>query len=301
MSKRVTIGLCVRNAEATIKDTVRSIIDQHFPHELMELIVVDDGSRDQTLSIISDYVSQTKIKMKVYHNYGKGLGIARQTVLDNASGEYIIWIDGDMTISRNHVQKQVEFMEKNPKTGKARGHWENYKGKKWVAFLESLQKMDHGNKSVNTEVSKLTGIGASIFRVKTLKHVGGFDKNITGAGEDIDIAARIRAAGWLLSTSDTSFYHKFRETWKELWDQYFWYGYGGHYVLHKNPSAFPLWHRIPSIAFMIGLWRSIRSYKTVRQKLLFLMPFECFYKNVAWCLGFYKGHINGYGPSKERR
>jgi len=48
MKPIATIGVCVRNCEATIKEVINSIINQDFPHELMEVIIVDDGSEDRT-------------------------------------------------------------------------------------------------------------------------------------------------------------------------------------------------------------------------------------------------------------
>jgi glycosyltransferase involved in cell wall biosynthesis len=57
----VTIGVCVRNADETIKEAIDSVIRQDFPHEHMEIIVVDGNSHDKTLSIIEDCLSKTAI------------------------------------------------------------------------------------------------------------------------------------------------------------------------------------------------------------------------------------------------
>ena len=47
----VTIGICVKNTEKTILDAINSILEQDYPTDLMEIIFVDDGSEDRTLSI----------------------------------------------------------------------------------------------------------------------------------------------------------------------------------------------------------------------------------------------------------
>jgi cellulose synthase/poly-beta-1,6-N-acetylglucosamine synthase-like glycosyltransferase len=52
---KVTIGVCVRNGEDNIRDAVESVISQDFPHEFMEVIFVDDGSTDKTLSTIENH------------------------------------------------------------------------------------------------------------------------------------------------------------------------------------------------------------------------------------------------------
>ena len=51
MKPKVTVGMCVKNCAATIKEAIESVLNQDFPHELMELIIVDGNSEDETLSI----------------------------------------------------------------------------------------------------------------------------------------------------------------------------------------------------------------------------------------------------------
>jgi len=54
METKVTVGLCVKNSEKTVKDTVDSIIKQKYLPNLMEIIVVDGDSKDRTLSIVTE-------------------------------------------------------------------------------------------------------------------------------------------------------------------------------------------------------------------------------------------------------
>ena len=52
MKPKVTLGICARNAEKSIALALKSVIRQDFPHELMEIVFVDDGSEDNTLKIV---------------------------------------------------------------------------------------------------------------------------------------------------------------------------------------------------------------------------------------------------------
>lgn len=273
------------------------ILKQDFPFDQMEVIVVDDGSNDKTIPIVVKSLSNIKERFRIFSVEGKGLGTARQTVLENARGKYIVWVDGDIMLPKDHVRKQVEFMEKNPKVGKARAKWGLLDERNFVANLENLRTLEKNifDPQQKALTSMFVGIGGSICRVKALKEAGGFDEHIKGAGEDIDIAVRLKKAGWLLSVSDTKFYHRFRKTWKGLWDQYFWYGYGMHYVNHKHRGLFPFWTEIPHIAFLDGVFRSFIAYRSTRRKSSFLLPFLYIFKQTAWCLGAIQSHTDGYG------
>lgn len=293
LTSMITIGLCVKNAEKTIRESIRSIASQDYSNEFIRLVLVDDGCSDKTVQLAEKELAKSNIKVTVLRISGKGLGAARQAVVDNAEGKYIIWIDGDITIPRDHVRKQVEYMEANPKLGKVRAKWQEYKGEKLVAQLENFQVLDYGG-----GYSTFRGIGGSIFRTEAISQAGGFDEKIKGAGEDIDLDARLKLAGWQFALGDTTFHHAFRESWGDLWSQYYWYGQGGHYVIHKNPRAFQTWHRIPLIAFFIGIFYSIKAYKATLKKVAFLLPLQFFFKNFAWSLGYINAHLRGYQGQK---
>ena len=83
----------------------------------MEVLFVDDGSEDATLSEISRIAPQMGISYKVFHHKWKGLGYSRSVALDNASGDYLIWVDDGTIIPINYVRKHVEFMESNHNVG----------------------------------------------------------------------------------------------------------------------------------------------------------------------------------------
>ena len=113
MNPRITIGVCVRNCEKTIKDTIESIVVQSYPQKYMELIIVDDGSTDDTLNIVNDNINRKNIDDKIFCNRWKGIGEYRNIVVNNAGGKYIVWVDGDMILLHNYIKKLVNFMEIN--------------------------------------------------------------------------------------------------------------------------------------------------------------------------------------------
>lgn len=290
----MTLGICVKNSEVTIKKAMDSIINQDFLHELIELIVVDGYSKDKTLSIIKETLSKENIKTKVFYE-NKGLGAARQIVVDNAEGDYILWVDSDLILPRDYVRKQVEFMDHNPAIGIAGGTYGMLRGANLVATLENILYTVNISKHIGKTNTKIPGTAGSIFRVKAIRQVGGFDESIIGAGEDIDAGYRVMSAGWLTFITENVFYTRCRETWKSHWNQYFWWGYGAHYVRHKKSGLFPLWQIIPLANSLTAFLRSSLAYKLTHRKAVIVWPIQCFFKMTAYCLGFVRGHLDGYG------
>ena len=293
MKPKVTVGVCVRNCEDFIKEAVDSIIDQDFPHELMEIIFLDDGSKDNTLSIIQNYASRINIKTKVFYGMWKGLGEARNSVVNNAEGDYIIWVDGDMVLSRDFVRKQVEFMEYNPSVGIAKGRYGLNSGPNIVSTLEIYSRGADKMIDFNKDKSRSLGTGACIYRLEAIRQAGGFDKNIKGYGEDWDAECRVRAAGWKLQTSEAQWrdYERLGLSYGELWRRYVRRGNDLYYFSRKNKGLLKLHRMLPPAGLLSGLRYSLILYKTIHKKLVFLLPFHHMFKTTAWCWGFTKAKL----------
>jgi glycosyltransferase involved in cell wall biosynthesis len=293
----VTIGVCVRNGEDTIKEAIESIIEQDFPHKLVELLVVDGYSEDKTLFIIKKSLESSVIKSKIFGE-NKGLGYARQIVVDNAEGEYIVWVDGDMIISRDYVRKLSDFMKRHPEVGIAKGKQALEPGANLLATLEAFSRaagkmVDYQSKRA---YSKALGTSGSIYRTRAVRQVGGFDKDLKGYGEDWDVEIRVREAGWSLLTIDAKYldYERRGLTWKTLWSRYWRRGYDMHYFLHKNRGLIKHYRMFPPAAFLSGLLHAYKLFKITQRKTVFLLPFQYAFKVTAWYVGFIKSHLNSH-------
>ena len=296
----VTIGVCVRNGEDTIKDAIESIMSLDFPHELMEVFFVDDGSTDDTLSIIKNNISNLGIYARVFHTSWKGLGHARNVVVDNAKGEYILWVDGDMILSKDFVRKLVDHMEEHHEIGIAKGKQSLESGGNLLGTLESYSRaagrmVDYGSERA---CSKALGTGGSLYRVDAIKQAGKFDENLRGYGEDFDMEIRVRAKGWSLDTVNADFldYERLGLVWKDLWSRYWHRGYHTHYFLHKNRRLLKHYRMLPPIAFLAGFLHASTLFKLTSKKKVFLLPFQYAFKMSAWYSGFIRGHLNSYEP-----
>jgi len=284
----------VRNCQDTLGKVIESIMAQDYHHELMEVIFVDDGSEDGTLSVIERYVTKMDIHVKIFRHKWKGLGYSRNVVVNNAKGDYIIWVDGDLVITNNYVSTMLEFMEKNPKVAIAGGSYGMLDQGSLVAFLDNVEYVAYRYKSG----TNLPGTGGAIYRVKAIKEVGGFDEKIKGSCEDIDVAYRVISAGWSVVRDRALFFAVSKKTWKECWNHSVWHGYGAHYIKHKHNQILLLSRFSPLAALIGGVVYAVTAYRLIRRKLVFLLPLYTLFKNLAWWLGFFKGHIKGYGHGR---
>jgi glycosyltransferase involved in cell wall biosynthesis len=296
MKPTVTIGMCIRNCEDLVKEAVDSIVAQDFPHNFMELIFVDDGSTDKTLSAIKEYASKIDVPYKIFHTSWKGLGHARNLVVANSEGKYLLWVDGDMKLSKDYLTEQVSFMENHPKVGIAKGKQDMDSGGNLLATLETYSRAAGRLRDYSSEESrfKSLGTGGAIYRVEAIKQAGCFDEHITGYGEDFDAEYRVRNAGWVLTTIDVKFsdYEKHGLTWKELFNKYFKRGYDLNYFVHKNKNLINLPNMLPPMAFIGGLLQSSTVYRLKHKKISFLIPFQCAFKNTAWWIGFTRSTLH---------
>jgi len=302
MKPRVTVGVCVKNSEVTIKDAIESILDQDFPHESIELIIVDGHSHDKTLEIVRNSLREIGIRSKVFSE-NEGLGWARQMVVDNACGEYIVWVDGDMVLSRDFVRKQIEFMEQHPEVGIAKGRMALEPMGNMLSTLEAFSRaagkmVDYRSKKA---YSKVLGTSGSIYRTHAIMQVGGFDKDLKGYCEDWGVEIRVRTAGWSLLTTDAQYldYERYGLTWKTLWSRYWRRGYDTHHFLRRNRGLIRHYRMFPPAAFLSGLFHAHKLYKITQRKAVLLLPFQYVFKMTAWYIGFINSHLDHMGRNLD--
>lgn len=108
MSELVSVVIPVYNAEKFIRDTVASIKSQTYDN--YEVLLVDDGSTDNTMSVLKDIEND---KFKILKSDGKSAACARNTGIKAANGRYIAFIDADDLWDPDKLSKQIKFMEEN--------------------------------------------------------------------------------------------------------------------------------------------------------------------------------------------
>lgn len=103
---KVSIILPVYNADATLKRCLNSIKAQTY--HTIQLVAVDDCSTDGTLALLKQFEEESGIETTIiHHKKNQGVAVARNTGLDNATGDYISWIDADDWFEPNAIGTMV--------------------------------------------------------------------------------------------------------------------------------------------------------------------------------------------------
>lgn len=111
----VSVVLSVHNGETFLRESVQSVLVQTF--RSLELIIVDDGSTDDTARILEDYAGRDPRVLIVTNPANIGLTRSLNRGLSRARGRYIARHDADDVSRPDRLTKQVAFLEQNPDAG----------------------------------------------------------------------------------------------------------------------------------------------------------------------------------------
>ena len=105
----VSIRMPAYNAERFIAEAIESALAQTYAH--WELLVVNDGSTDQTPGIVAQF---TDPRLKLIHKENGGESSARNVALDHSQGEFIAYLDADDAYLPHHLDIAVNYLRTHP-------------------------------------------------------------------------------------------------------------------------------------------------------------------------------------------
>lgn len=227
---KVSVVVCTYNGARTIRDCMEGLARLEYPN--YEVIVVDDGCTDGTAGIVGEY------GVRLISTENRGLGSARNTGMDAATGEYIAYTDDDARPDPHWLHYLVATFERG---GFAVVGGPNIAPPGDGPIAQAVYHSPGGPIHVlrtDTEAEHVPGCNLS-FRAADLRAIGGFDPVYRAAGDDVDVCWRIEAAGGTIGFSAGAMvWHHRRNSARAYWRQQQGYGKAEALLERKWPERY---------------------------------------------------------------
>lgn len=181
--KKPKVSLIVTNFNKghVVQRAIRSCLHQILLRDYVEVIVVDDGSRDNSFAVISEFVPEINF---VALRENRGVAYASNVGLRAANGDFWMRVDADDFLSAQACAFMGGVLESNPDFG--------------FVYSDHVRIDDAGRKVELVRLNskeKLFNHGAGVlFRTQLLRDIGGYDEGLRNA-EDYDLLVRIMKSG----------------------------------------------------------------------------------------------------------
>ncbi|KKU90181.1 MAG: Glycosyl transferase family protein [Candidatus Yanofskybacteria bacterium GW2011_GWA1_48_10] len=227
---KTSINIAVLNGERYIESCLDSVFNQAYPPELMELNILDNGSTDATIRLIQNL---TASRVSAFSSFKfieskKNLGMwgGQEELLKHSSGEYVIFLSVDVILDKNFVVNAVKEMELDPQVGALQAKIYQYNvsdlnSKSYVLSPTLIDtcgfKIERSRRVTNighgendrgqyNRLQEIFGVEGAVpvFRRSSLESIripvgdGSeiADHDLFWYAEDLDVAWRIKLAGW---------------------------------------------------------------------------------------------------------
>ena len=206
------------NEEKYIGSCLESIAEAMQDRPLYEVILVDNGSSDNTLNIAEKYGN--KLKLKIFIKTDCNISALRNFGAQNAQGEIFAFLDADCTISKEWLNNAIPYFNRQSCAAAGSSH-EIPHGYSWVAKTWNMVTL---KKLRLTETDKLPS-GNMLVDKNKFNKVGGFDESLV-TNEDFDLCFRLRKCGFKIFSDPgiRAFHWGVANTLSEFYRQCRWHG-----------------------------------------------------------------------------
>ncbi|MER3492124.1 MAG: glycosyl transferase family A [Mastigocladus sp. ERB_26_2] len=181
----ISVIIPTYNSEKTIRHTIESVLQQTFSD--FELIIINDGSTDSSLEVISQF-QDSRIKVFSFDNAGGN--VSRNRGLKQATGEFVSFLDADDLWTPDKLELQLNALKANPQAAVAYS-WTDYIDEQGKFLLSGTHITAHGNVYEQLLISNFLENGSNpLIRREVLVELGGFDEELTAA-QDWDMWLRL--------------------------------------------------------------------------------------------------------------
>jgi cellulose synthase/poly-beta-1,6-N-acetylglucosamine synthase-like glycosyltransferase/DNA-binding beta-propeller fold protein YncE len=250
---RVSVVVCAYNASDTLEDCLTSLEALTYPD--VEIILVNDGSRDRTSAIARQHA-----RVRVIDIPNGGLSAARNVGLAHATGEIVAYTDADTRVDRDWLTYLVQPFLTSNVVGSG---GPNVVPADDPPIAQCIARAPGGPTHVlldDRTAEHVPGCNMA-FRRNALLAIDGFNPIYLRAGDDVDVCWRLQARGGKIGFASSALvWHHHRSSIKAYWRQQVGYGEGERWLMAHHPDKFldgrMLWHgRIYSpLPFVRSLW-----------------------------------------------
>jgi len=185
---KVSIVMAAYNGEKYIADAIQSVVNQTFAD--FDLLIIDDGSVDNTSAVVASFLSDKRIKY--FFQTNKGTSSARNRGIVQATGEYIGFIDQDDLFLPDKIEATSQFLDDNPSCAMVYTDMfvTDAKGETICEWLVKKKWYAEGDIYLNLLKECFFIPIAVLIRKSVFCEVGLFDEDVQST-EDIDLWLRI--------------------------------------------------------------------------------------------------------------
>lgn len=273
---QVTVIMAIRNEEDFIERSLGAILAQDYPPEKLEILLADGMSDDDTLKIIDSMPGTERVQLvpnpRIIQSYGLN------QLIEMATGEYIVRVDGHTIIAADYVSQCVQTLQATGATNVGGGM--DPVGLTPVGDAIAIAGKSRFAVPTVFHVSKKAQytdtvyLGAWSHRV--FEEVGLFNTELP-ANEDYELNYRIRSMGGkvFFNPEIKSVYYG-RQTWSQLARQYYRYGRSKMKMLRKYPRSLRI-RQIVAPLFVAGLVSGLISSLLIHQLIWIYVFILCIY------------------------
>ena len=195
----VSVVIPCRNEEKHIGRCLESLLDNDYPKERMEILVLDGMSEDRTRAIVATYSARYP-GIRLVDNLKKHIPAAMNVGIRAAQGERIMKVDAHSTYQKEYISRCVRYQDQYGADNSG-GVWKMVPGADtWMAraiVLELASRFGSGNANVKVGVTQPTWSDSTAFgcfRKDLFERIGMYDEKLLSSS-DLDVNQRIQAAG----------------------------------------------------------------------------------------------------------
>jgi len=240
----ISVVVCTFNGSRTIDECLLHLTRLNYPN--YEVIVVDDGSTDNTPKIVRRY------PVRSIRTENRGLSAARNTGCELARGEIVVYIDDDAYPDPDWLDYYHDAFERS---SHAMIGGPNLVPLDDPAVAQCVGRAPGGPAHVlltDTLAEHVPGCNMG-FRKSCLQAVGGFDPVFRVAGDDVDVCWRIQEKGWTIGFAPSAVvWHHRRPSIKAYWKQQRGYGKAEALLHEKWPERFNSSNHLPWAGTIYG-------------------------------------------------